>query len=362
MKTLFYNRSFQLLTSQPDEVLTFSPKKYSYISQGGPERCTISATGTRADLWNMINLLGYPVEVYDDNGRCLWWGYLGQCEIKDEYTTARANLSKMANYVRVAYTTVNADGSIADRATTTAGQNTISQSAFGTKETLLSMSRATDAQAVALRDSYLAQAAKPTIDINQTGRNTSGLSAVYTCYGYWNYLSWRYYANAGTAVVATTSQLDAMLSAQTWVNDVIIRNASGIDTNQFRAGDNTVQAEAEQLLDAGTTNNRKLLAFVSQARVITIREEDAEPATPFYYQHPDGSLSNLYSEHQDIDIFQAGYWVDRSAIIPPEANTRNFSGRLAMIDKTEYDIDKKTISLTPRDVITIDDLTRAREG
>jgi len=94
------------------------------------------------------------------------------------------------------------------------------------------------------------------------------------CDGWWETLSWRTYLNSGTASVATTAQIQAIVTNMgEFITGVDVENASGISSLETREGDRTGLEEIEDLLRAGTTNNRRLLSEVTQLRRLRIWEE-----------------------------------------------------------------------------------------
>jgi len=96
------------------------------------------------------------------------------------------------------------------------------------------------------------------------------------CRGWWDKLSWRYYLNSGTNSVATTTQISAIVANMApFVAAVDIDNASGISTAETRDGKRRGDEEIEELLQAGTTNSKRLLATINHQRRMRVYEEPA---------------------------------------------------------------------------------------
>ncbi|HQN69884.1 MAG TPA: hypothetical protein PLW19_08560, partial [Anaerolineaceae bacterium] len=96
---------------------------------------------------------------------------------------------------------------------------------------------------------------------------------------------------------------------------VFIDNRSGHYAKSFRNGDTTALAEAEALLEIGTSNYRRLLARVTSDRAVVVYEQPAEP------DHADLEIRNdnkLYyragsavGEHYD----PTGKWISVEPVI-----------------------------------------------
>ena len=162
MKFLLKNRDFSDMAVQPD--LEFSIDRYSWMAMGGPKMATITAKGETAALWSLLNHMRAPVEIYDDRGNLVWWGFLATVET-DSKIGFGADISAMSNRVAVAYT----DQSI--RYTTDWSEDTELTAEYGKKEILLSASDITETAALGFRDTYLASKKRivPTMHLSGSG-------------------------------------------------------------------------------------------------------------------------------------------------------------------------------------------------
>lgn len=116
-------------------------------------------------------------------------------------------------------------------------------------------------------------------------RSSNSTAKLY-CRGWWDKLSWRYYLNSGTNSVATTTQISAIVANMaTFVTAVDIDTASGINTVETRDGKRRGQEEIEELLQAGTTNSKRLLATINHQRRMRVYEEPASlESTDFVFR------------------------------------------------------------------------------
>lgn len=186
MKFIIQRRDFTDLIIQPE--LDFAVERYNWSTTGGPKQARITATGDRAELFSLLNHLRAPVEILNDNGEAVWWGFINAVNINWDGIGFGCDLDSMSNDVAVAYTDQNI------RFTTAWSSDADSVAEYGQKEILLTIADATATDALQRRDTYLAGAKYPTPVLQASGARTG--SAKITCVGWINMLDWRYYANA----------------------------------------------------------------------------------------------------------------------------------------------------------------------
>lgn len=77
--------------------------------------------------------------------------------------------------------------------------------------------------------------------------------------------------------VETSQQVaDLITSFGQFFTGTIIKNASGITQGNYQNGDSTAQSVAEELLQVGTSNGRRMMALVTRERKLILQEEPAE--------------------------------------------------------------------------------------
>jgi hypothetical protein len=185
MKVTFSKRDFTALTVQPKS--TFEIQRYSHTAFGGPKSATIEATGSLEHLFELINHLRAPVEIVNDFGDVVWWGYVSEVLINLPTASYGVDLTTMYNRVAVAYT----DQGI--RYTTDWSEDEYSVAAYGKKELLLSLSDAFDTGAAQYQAIQLANSRYPIPVLKFSGGKES--TATLTCQGWYGTLEWTYYAN-----------------------------------------------------------------------------------------------------------------------------------------------------------------------
>ena len=84
-------------------------------------------------------------------------------------------------------------------------------------------------------------------------------------------IPWRIYSNN---LVETSAQCVSMVQSAQFINGCNLAINSGISTESYRDGDGDILTEVEDLLKAGTTNSRRMLASVDRLRTVSIFEED----------------------------------------------------------------------------------------
>ena len=79
MKALFFTRLDHAPIILPD--ITFQVQRYSHKAIGGPDRAEITARGEPVRLWQAMHLISRGVEIYNDTGEPVWWGYVHEVQI-----------------------------------------------------------------------------------------------------------------------------------------------------------------------------------------------------------------------------------------------------------------------------------------
>ncbi len=186
MKVNFLNRDFSERAVQPK--VTMEVVRYSLSTRGGPKKSLIEVSGPAEDIYALVNDLRAPIEILNDQGDLVWWGYFSSLTVHSPAFTFGVDLETMFNRVAVAYTEQDV------RFTTAWSGDDDSMAEYGIKEILLSKADVTSADALQSRDVYL-QDTKYPVPALQFQSGTDG-SATITGLGWIYTLDWRYYANA----------------------------------------------------------------------------------------------------------------------------------------------------------------------
>lgn len=120
-------------------------------------------------------------------------------------------------------------------------------------------------------------------------------------------------------------------------------NVSGIFSNQYRAGDRRAQDELLDLLNAGTTAGRRLLAKVTKERILRIYEQPASTAEPQIMQADDGTLQHISGQPLEHGRLCAGQWVERTDVSLHSGSLLRQSP--FFVTRAEYDCERNTVRL-----------------
>lgn len=169
--------------------LAYEVERYSRSVYGGPKQATLQVSGDAQPLWELLNRLRCPVEIWTDDGACPWWGFVSEVDLRIGQVTASASLEEMANRIAVAYT-INGDSG-KQRKTTIWAEDSESIAKYGIKELLQTSSASSDAHALAALTTFLSQRSTPKF-VPEVGDNDDENSATIICRGWWSTLGWRY--------------------------------------------------------------------------------------------------------------------------------------------------------------------------
>ncbi len=162
----------------------------------------------------------------------------------------------------------------------------------------------------------------------------------------------------------TGEVIDANTDTATQIHDIIedygaivplstavILDASGISTSPYRERENTALYEIEELIELGTTNNRRLLMKVRKDRVMEI------------YEEPAGTVSGYFNNNGDIynsgggllmkETCPCGIYLDLAGVIPDGILGRHLSPDKTMfIEKSEYIPKTKELRIASAEMVS----------
>jgi hypothetical protein len=177
--------------------LSFVVERYRKRDLFGCASAEISVRGDLRLLLGLSQYLRCGVEIIsDENGECVWWGYLNEIATRVGKINLHTTLDEMANTVAVAYILNTQDQST--RETTSWRIAPLSVNEYGTKELLHSAGDSTKTQADALAIRILTEQSQP-ITRTSIADGEQGVATL-TCLGWGETLSWRYYKNVLSAL------------------------------------------------------------------------------------------------------------------------------------------------------------------
>jgi hypothetical protein len=153
------------------------------------------------------------------------------------------------------------------------------------------------------------------------------------CYGWWKTLAWKYYTNVATSAVENTTQVsDIVTACGQFINGTVVENTAGMTSVPTRDGSNNGLAYIMELLNAGTTNARPLLAYVDKNRYLHVYEQIAE--TTEYIMRPDGMLETLQGKLVEPENCLNAVWVRVKGV--PDTLGGISAMRPFFVQKAEY--------------------------
>ena len=147
----FLQRGLSFVEQTLPAGLTVEVDHYTKTVYGGCEKAELTISGKQDQLLELINYLRNGVEIYDDHGNAVWWGFVNRVEIPREKVIISADLEEMHNKVAVAYNLLTAGGNtVGIRRTSPWISDDDSVAKFGTKELLESGGSMNAVEAVAM--------------------------------------------------------------------------------------------------------------------------------------------------------------------------------------------------------------------
>ena len=138
----------------------------------------------------------------------------------------------------------------------------------------------------------------------------------------------------------TTAQIATLVSgAGEFLTGSSIVDASGVVSNQYRAGDNSALYELLRLLETGSTNNRRMLCEVTRGRILRIFEEAAPPTASqtVHGLNAKGELISPYGQKVPASECIVGVWCRLVDVIPASVDLSKLSDpALFFIEESSY--------------------------
>lgn len=184
-------------TTQPhDPGLKLNPTRLTWTAIGGPDRATIKATGNEYSVWEMVDRLRCPVDIYTDLGEHVWWGFVESVQLQYGALTIGVSLEKMANRVKCVYSEVNISGTVGERNETAWQEDTDSSTEFGAKETTVQLAQGSAEEAEQRALTALEMWKYPLVTRAVNPNRVNAIEATIQCRGWWSTLDWVLYSNA----------------------------------------------------------------------------------------------------------------------------------------------------------------------
>jgi len=330
MSVYFYTRGFFPLPPDPLQDLV-RVEQYSWSVFGGPDTMSLSAPVT-VDKWSALNLLRCPVEVYNEDGVPVWWGYVSKISVPEGQVKISVDIEQMYNNVAVIYTTAPTTDSSSKQGITAWNSNAISVGEFGTKERIETLNDATATTAPYLRDKILNLYRYPVQNVEYGASQKVEIS----CKGWWSTLDWTYYTSTDTTAIDTLTQIGNMLTAEgQFFTGVTLEGTSGLTSSAYRDPfdkQKTARAEIESLLAVGNNGLQRYTATVTKQRRILVTAEPLQNIQ--YLMDEKGNLETLNGSPVSPSRCLVGVWVAIKNIPATDFGTGKI--RPVFIERAEY--------------------------
>lgn len=165
--------------------LTFTVERYRTQAMGGHQWAVVAVQGEQLALWRLLAWLRYSIEIQDERGEALWWGYVSAVSLAAGGVSVGVDLATMANRIAVIWSNEEGGG-ITDWA-----EDVDSIANYGTKELLLAVDGVPETGAEQRRDWELSRRRFPT-PVTRPGERQTGAGLLH-CRGWFEAMDWTYY-------------------------------------------------------------------------------------------------------------------------------------------------------------------------
>lgn len=276
--------------------LTLTPQPWTGAALGGPKTAEVKATGSRAELKNvLLNWLGYRLTITTPTGGPAWWGYVHEVSLTLGGVEVKASLDGLHNRVAVAYTSL--EGAVEESLTTAWAENTTSQARYGVCEIVDSLGQASTAMATAYRDRLLSEGAYP--QMGQALSGTDEATATLRCRGAYAQVNRRYYLRTDGRLEHTTG--DIRIQPIGW--GVVASNQVGFGDHAIHDawGRFTDMAAGMRLTVTGSAGNNKTFTVAAA----TNEDVESYANNTIYFQPTD----DIFDTADGMGLMKSDHWM-----------------------------------------------------
>lgn len=250
--------------------------EHTIANRFGFESATITFGATRADALDWLQQLMSSLQVDGPDADRVWEGFLTRAEVRIGQVQHSRSLEKMANRMRVRYTTVNGVAGVSSTASALT-----SQYLYGIRDDVVTLNTATSTAAGNLRDAELAARQWPVSETSiASGPPVDGAAAqvTLTFAGWYDTLGWVLTSRTDTTTESTTAQVIALLGSSPGIsstNQFISQSsrriaASGVNATRKIDDDTTYRTKMEALLQQGNGTGQNVAWGVYEDRVFVV--------------------------------------------------------------------------------------------
>lgn len=313
---------------------------YSHVieADGGFKEMVFSLNSEVVEIEDWLESgLGRHVEVFDDAHLVMWEGFVDKVSaVIGGRAIERGPLMDVANRLSVVYSRVDTSVSppvVGNRAQTAYADNADSQAKYGIFYDVYSVSGSSDATALLIRDTLLADRAWPETTESISGQGSTPMLTI-TCRGYLDYLKkFPYNDTVSTGEVDASQKIEDVLAADP--NAIVSTDYTWIDANTLQVGAYENDSKTGWAVIAGevakgdATANRWTFGIYAGRKA--------------YYQPQEMDFSYKYTTSQsELELFSGGIispWAVRPGkwiFFPDFLQGRSYTGDIARDPRAMY--------------------------
>lgn len=261
-----YNRVGSLVVLPSDFVIV--PDNFSN-RRGDNFKAQLTATGNEIILWSLLGYLKYSIEILDDTGHCVWFGYVSGVLIDCGIFRFGKTLDTMYNAARL----LHSSGLSSSLTGWTLDNDSIVE--YGRKENQLSQGNTSSVEAAERLESFLLQYGQPVETVDYRGTSRLEAIAIIQCRGFTDLLNWRYYGNNEKPIappVANPTGSEMFSHDATIFTPVAFTDAGGKTALQFTGDENERPFSIFKPGDYLKINTDTLVNIVSRVANVSGRE------------------------------------------------------------------------------------------
>jgi len=207
---------------------------HTLAANGGYKSASVSMNMRQDEIEDWLEYgLGRNITVYNEGAVPIWEGFVNDLEANvGGLSVKRGPLMGIGNYVDIVYSTVDTSvtpPAVGVRTNTGYASDLVSQARYGIIAKILSCGGSTEANALNVRNTYLAEMAQPETSQTITIGGGGNLDITLNCLGYDEWLRAYVYNNTAAGTTTVNARLQAVLTADP--NNVISADYTKLSAN-----------------------------------------------------------------------------------------------------------------------------------
>lgn len=153
----------------------------------------------------------------------------------------------------------------------------------------------------------------------------------------------------------TTTQIEVLIAQESeYLAGVDTIDTSSVEYNQYRDGKATALSELLDLLEAGTSNDVRLLGTVTRDLVLKVEEEPTQPDEPDYQLGVDGYIYTKFGQRLPLGTLEfVGQWLAFYQY-PPSIDWEALGAPTPfLVESAEFDAQAQTYRIQPANVAPV---------